>query len=101
MEKANGISLESLVKLNDIEWDIRYYQKLHKEHPNDEYWKMMLTNAQQTYDAIVSRTPDFKDITLNPENISYLIDEYSKALTEQFNKFEKNVPIYWLSSFLA
>ena len=90
MEKANGISLESLVKLNELEWYIKHYKKIVSEHPNSSFWKEELAEVQQKYDAIVSRTPNFKDVTLNPDNISYLIDEYSKVLTEQFHKFDKD-----------
>ena len=90
MEKAEGISLEALVKLNNLEWEINYYKRMAKKYPNDKFFEKIATEAQRKYDAIVERTPDFKDITLNDDNISYLIDEYSKVLTEQFHKFDKN-----------
>lgn len=115
MEKAEGISLKSLMDLNseirmqkDFESTIARLEKgqLHKWEEDsiirigktkEEYIqdklvreKESLKHINEKIDRIKERTPDFKDIDLNQENITYLFEEYMKVLTEQFYKIDKN-----------
>ncbi len=105
MEKANGISLESLVELNSA--------KLYKEALQDDKKSLnfleparvsklgQLIRSKNTKEEkieaidqyikrIEARTPEFGDISLSKKDVDNLINEYMKVLTEQFVKVEKN-----------
>ncbi|MCQ2738817.1 MAG: AarF/UbiB family protein [bacterium] len=109
MEKADGISLESLINLNTavgfkeaIEKGIpieNLFKNLDKENP---FYKMLSCNdnyvtkneakeiLQRYIEKIQSRTPQYGDIKLSKDDIKFLIEEYQQVLIEQFNKVEKN-----------
>ena len=105
MEKAEGISLSSLVDLNEAKLyreglikntfmqDVckpqkgtkLYYELLNKKTKNEQI------KALDDYIARVeSRTPQFNDININKKDVDYLLNEYIKVLVEQFNKVDKN-----------
>lgn len=105
MEKANGISLESLVELNSA----RLYKEALQENkishlflePGRESRLGRLLEGKKTKEEkiealnqyikrIEARTPEFGDISLSKKDIDNLINEYMRVLTEQFVKVEKN-----------
>ena len=104
MEKANGISLGSLVELNVAKL---YKEALQKnsfmqellEPPRKSKLAQVLKGkitAESKISAlddyikqIEARTPEFGDITLSKDDAKKLIHEYMKVLTEQFVKVEK------------
>ena len=104
MEKANGISLSSLVELNVAKI---YKEALQKNSEMQDLLKppresklaellkdkKTLKEKTQALDnyikQIEARTPEFGDISLSKDDAKNLIDEYMKVLTEQFIKIEK------------
>ena len=105
MEKANGISLSSLVELNEAkmyrdmiqegsmfadvaqpEYDSKLGRVLRDTTTKEEKIK-----ALNEYIAkIEARTPEFGDINLSQSDAKYLMNEYMKVLTEQFYKVDKD-----------
>ena len=105
MEKANGISLESLVELNSAKLYKEALQEDKKSliflKPDSESKLGQLLIGKKTKEEqikaidqyikrIEARTPEFGDINLSKSDIDNLINEYMKVLTEQFVKVEKN-----------
>jgi len=105
MEKANGISLSSLIELNAA----RNYKYVLEKNPDMiplmeeslkgrvvDLIKEAKTRQEQIkiiddYIAqIEARTPEFGDITLTRADMKALIEEYQQVLVEQFSKVEKN-----------
>ena len=105
MEKAEGISLASLVDLNEaklykemLEKDSKFASTVSPEYGSKLYralegkfTKEEKIQAIQDYiKQIEARTPEFGDISLSDADAKYLINEYMKVLTEQFYKVDKN-----------
>ena len=102
MEKANGISLSSLVELNSAYFmkDVltkhnvpisakkgtKLYTKLKGVTNKDEQLKILNDYIKQ----IESRTPEFGDINLTKNDFKALIEEYQHVFVEQFNKVNKD-----------
>ena len=105
MEKAEGISLSSLVDLNEAKlyretlengstMSLLYQPsnksnlgKLLKDKKTKEE-KLETINAY--IKKIEARTPEFGNIDLKENDVNYLIREYMKVLVEQFTKVEKD-----------
>lgn len=104
MEKANGISLASLVELNSAK---AYKEALESNNPilsemtnlkgklgtllkdvktKEEKLKIVNDYIKQ----VEARTPQFGDINLTKEDFKALIEEYQHVLVEQFNKIGKD-----------
>ena len=105
MEKAHGISLESLVELNSAKLYKEALQENKKSHvflkpaSNSKLGQLLIGKKtkeeqikaiNQYIKRIEARTPEFGDISLSKKDIDNLINEYMKVLTEQFVKVEKN-----------
>ena len=105
MEKAHGISLESLVELNSAKLYKEALQENKKSHvflkpaSNSKLGQLLIGKKtkeeqikaiNQYIKCIEARTPEFGDISLSKKDIDNLINEYMKVLTEQFVKVEKN-----------
>ena len=105
MEKAEGISLASLIELNSA----KNYRDALLNNPaiarglrpsgNSNISQILknTTNKEETIKAldvyikkIEDRTPQFGDITLTKDDMKCLIEEYEQVLVEQFNKVEKD-----------
>ena len=105
MEKANGISLGSLVELNEAKL---YKETLEKNSAmnifyepseksklgkalKDAFTKEEKLKIVDDYiQKVEARTPEFGNIDLKENDINRLITEYMKVLVEQFNKVEKD-----------
>ena len=105
MEKADGISLASLVDLNEaklykemLEKDSmfaeilspRYGSKLYRALDGKQTNAEKIKAIQDYIKKIEAQTPEFGDISLTDADAKYLINEYMKVLTEQFYKVDKN-----------
>ena len=103
MEKANGISLSSLVELNSAYFmrdalmknqgsfvepkeGTKLYERL--KGVTDDKKKLEIVNDY--IKQVEARTPEFGDINLSKEDYKALIDEYQQVLVEQFNRVDKN-----------
>ncbi len=76
MEKAKGISLDTLVKYNELMFRKKYgfdTSKIDKE-----------------IEALKAKSPDFDISELKPDEIKRLLSSYMDVLVEQFNKVDKN-----------
>lgn len=114
MEKANGISLQSLIKLNKLQSEEHYCTKILEDLKNgklskwdedfiirtkqsrEEYianeisqYERFLKSAQEQIKIIEARTPEFGDIKLSDTDAKYLFEEYMKVMVEQFYKIDK------------
>ena len=105
MEKAEGISLSSLVDLNEaklykemLEKDSMFASFMEPDYGSKLYRALKGTSTkeekiqaiQKYIKKIEDRTPEFGDISLTSGDAKYLINEYMKVLTEQFYKVDKN-----------
>lgn len=79
MEKADGISLESFIKLNEL-----YTQKRKLEAGS-----AALKDVEEQIAAIKAKTPSFKNVDLDKDDADYLLQQYMDVLVEQFSKTEK------------
>ncbi|MCQ2754920.1 MAG: AarF/UbiB family protein, partial [bacterium] len=108
MEKADGISLESLINLNTatefkkaIEKNVPIKTLIGDLEEEDAIRKMLTKDGryvekeeaieilQKYIDKVQSRTPQYGDIKLSKNDIKALIEEYQQVLIEQFNKVDK------------
>lgn len=112
MEKANGISLDSLIKLQEAERELRYYERKLKQFKAGQLddWERIwakgdedgfihrriesLTNneipkTKEKITRIKSRTPDFEQFQMQDADAKYLFEEYMKVMVEQFYKVDK------------
>lgn len=90
MEKAEGISLNSLVKLNRYNLVLGELEKRMNKYPGRAF--LLQEHVQEIKSKIAkiqARTPEYGDIKLTDSDASYLLDEYMKVLVEQFNKVDK------------
>lgn len=105
MEKAEGISLSSLVDLNEAKlykeglaknsmmhgfYEPKKGTKLYYELQQCKTKKEKLAAIDAYIKRIESRTPQFDSINLSKNDANYLVKEYMKVLVEQFHKMEKN-----------
>lgn len=90
MEKAEGISLNSLVKLNRYNLVLGELEKRMNKYPKHSVvLKEHVQEIKSKIANIQARTPEYGDIKLTDSDASYLLDEYMKVLVEQFNKVDK------------
>ncbi|MCM1003197.1 MAG: hypothetical protein NC408_02520 [Candidatus Gastranaerophilales bacterium] len=114
MEKAEGISLDSLIKLNRFrtylqseERELANYKagKLDKweEHwaassgrTREEFIQQRIESTENTIKhlkediaRIEARTPDIGEIKMDDADAKYLFEEYMKVMVEQFYKVDK------------
>ena len=87
MEKAPGISLDTLVKYYEYESSIKFYKKLPK---NSDYAEKEIDKYTKKMEALKAKSPDFKDFDLSTGEINTLLTKYIDVLVEQFTKVEKN-----------
>jgi len=105
MEKAEGISLASLVELNSAK---NYRDLLIKDSPwqydfrpkSDSKLGRLLADAKtkeekinildKYIEKVEGRTPQYGDISLSKDDFKFLIEEYQQVLTEQFYKIGKD-----------
>ena len=115
MEKAEGISLSSLIKLNSKQRELDWLQKRIKDLQagklekwdedfirernidrqkfiNDrlENTNNWIKEIQNDISLIQSRTPQYGDINLDDKDAKKMFKEYMKVITEQFYKVDKN-----------
>ena len=109
MEKADGISLSSLVELtcarhcldiiknnpllrdereikNIFYGNSRIAEILSKSHTQEE----TIANLEKYIKKIEDKTPQYGEINLSKEDYKFLINEYQRVLVEQFSRVDKN-----------
>lgn len=113
MEKAEGISLDSLIKLNRKrqwlsyeerrldkykqgqlgEWEEKYIpSNMTREEylrVNIEYVEKDINKLKDEIAKIEARTPDIGEIKMDDADAKYLFEEYMKVMVEQFYKVDK------------
>lgn len=111
MEKAEGISLDSLIKLNrQKSWlssEERHLEKLKRgelseweeewaKNGREEYIQRNITATEERINSlkkeiarIEARTPDIGEIKMDDADAKYLFQEYMKVMVEQFYKVDK------------
>lgn len=93
MEKAPGISLDTLSRYYSLENSQKYYtDKLKK--PQDEYmtkyYQEELEKVSQQIQKLKERSPDFNEFDLSAGDIKKLLKNYMEVISEQFSKIERN-----------
>lgn len=109
MEKANGISLDSLMNLHVAQnykkalerggFDAAFSKFADKHHGTgrlerllddvyDKKEQMRIVNEEIA--RIKAKTPQFDDFELSNEEIKFMINEYNQVLGEQLGKVDKN-----------
>ncbi len=90
MEKADGISLDALVKYWNAENDKIYYQKKLKSKPNDSYYQNELRHVEEYIKQIKAKSPDFEDFNLSDSEIKKMLTQFMEVQVEQFSKVNKD-----------
>lgn len=91
MEKAPGISLDTLVKYYQYESilkDLRKAKPINDAHA--EYINSLIFEYSQKMRSLKAKSPDFKDFDLSANEINQLLMKYIEVLVEQFTKIDKN-----------
>jgi hypothetical protein len=94
MEKAPGISLDTLVKYYEYERKNNFYKnylaKQAKTDSDREWAKKNIIKFTNKIKELKARSPEFSDFDLSPKEINLLLKNYIDVLVEQFTKVEKN-----------
>ena len=93
MERAEGISLSSLMKLNEKQVEKDIIEKKLKKCKDERLGNSLkkdLEKVNAEIKRIQDRTPDYGDIKLEIDDVKYLLDQYIKVTVEQFTKLDKN-----------
>ncbi len=85
MERANGVSLESFMKLNKL-----YIAKEEAAKLGGKKGKEDIAAINKQIEQTVKRMPGFDNIELRKEDVDYILGEYQKVFIEQFHKIDKN-----------
>lgn len=86
MEKADGISLETFAKINDLNHEIKW---LKQQSGN---WAIeKLAKSERELKNLKEKTPNWEEITeLTSKEASKILDDYYRIKIEQFNKIGKD-----------
>lgn len=111
MEKAEGISLDSLIKLNrQKSWlssaerrlerlkrgELKEWEEEWAKNGREEYIQRNIIATEEHINSlkkeiarIEARTPDIGEINMDDADAKYLFQEYMKVMVEQFYKVDK------------
>lgn len=91
MEKAPGISLDTLVKYYQQEIGISYIKSYAKQgYFTREEADKAIAECQKRIQKLKAKSPDFKDFELSQSEIQKLLNKYIDVYTEQFVKVDKH-----------
>lgn len=91
MEKAPGISLDTLVKYYQQEIGISYIKSYAKQgYFTREEADKAIAECQKRIQKLKTKSPDFKDFDLSQSEIQKLLNKYIDVYTEQFVKVDKH-----------
>lgn len=91
MEKAPGISLDTLVKYYQQEIGISYIKSYVKQgFLTQEEANKAIAECHNRIQKLKAKSPDFKDFELSQSEIQKLLNKYIEVYTEQFVKIEKD-----------
>lgn len=85
MEKAPGISLDTLVKYYQYETHLTMLKKY-----GDKVYKKEIEAISAKIAELKAKSPDFKDFDLSEGEIKKLLHKYIDVMTEQLAKVDKN-----------
>lgn len=91
MEKAPGISLDTLVRYYRHEISITYIKSCQKQglYTAEDASEAIAYHTKQIQ-KLKAKSPDFKDFDLSQNEIQKLLNKYISVTTEQFVKVEKD-----------
>ncbi|MBP7212289.1 hypothetical protein KBA27_05585 [bacterium] len=81
MNKAKGISLNTLVEYCNIKDLINYFNK------EDNF---LAKKAEENLKNLKAKSPDFQDTDISANELRTLLNNYQDILIEQFSKIDKN-----------
>ena len=91
MEKAQGISVKTLVDYFNCENRIKLMKKWANEDPRFRTWaNKEIAECEAQIKKIKSRAPEFDDFEMTPSQIKRLLKNYIDLQVEQFSKIDKN-----------
>lgn len=91
MEKAPGISLDTLVKYYQQEIGISYVKSFAKQgYYTPEQANKFIAEYTKQIQKLKAKSPDFKDFELSQNEIQKLLNKYIDVFVEQFTKVDKN-----------
>lgn len=85
MEKAPGISLDTLVKYYQYETQLTMLKKY-----GEKVYKREIDSLSAKITELKAKSPDFKDFDLSEGEIKKLLHKYIDVMTEQLAKVDKN-----------
>lgn len=94
MERAPGISLDTLVKYYQNEMKMKSAEAIIKKGSlSDEvmqYAQNQIEECTKNIEKLKAKSPDFKDFDLSNGEINLLLKKYIDVMVEQFVKVDKN-----------
>ena len=90
MERAQGISVKTLVDYYNCERQLTWVKKYAESHPDNSWCEREISRLEEQMRKIKSRAPEFDDFEMTPAQIKKLLNSYIKLQIEQFSKIDKN-----------
>lgn len=93
MEKAPGISLDTLVKYYQYESSIKFNKFLLNKSESEKWDKQLgkaIDDLTKKMEQLKAKSPEFKDFNLSINEINSLLRKYIDVMTEQFTKIDKH-----------
>ena len=86
MEKAEGVSFKKLLEINNIENDIKMYERWIKDERNEVVKSYYGEKIEKLKKEKADINTKYGNILLSEKDINIMIDEYMKVLVEQLYK---------------
>ncbi len=90
MEKAKGISVQTLKEYYECTHMLKFYEKAAKKCSNDDYYTKAIQKYKDKLAKIKAKAPDFDDFDLSNSEIKKILMKYIDLQTEQFSKLSRS-----------
>ena len=90
MEKAKGISVQTLKEYYACTSEIKRMEKMLKDKPNSIWYKENLQRCKAELERIKAKAPDFDDFELSNDEVKKIMLKYIDLQTEQFSKISRS-----------
>ncbi len=90
MERAEGISVKTLVDYYNCERSLKSMKKWLAKNPDSDWAAREIDKLEKQMEKIKSRSPEFEEFEMTPAQIKKLLNSYIDLQIEQFSKIDKN-----------
>ena len=95
MEKANGISLETMTEYFRLKTNLNSYENCLKKSTengycnNNAYYEEKIATVKEKIQKLKAKSPDFVDFDISTDDVKALSKDYIDVINEQFVKLER------------